>query len=217
MCGVTTECCLTTTAREANDRGFEVCVLQDCTDGYVKDFWEPSINMLSFSDGLFGFTALSTDLRDGLLPLVKKEEKEEKKKWDGKLGIAYLTGLYAEGSLTPDEVIKEVYRRLALASADSAVWLAKVKEEDALKEAKRLEKEFKDPSNRPPLYGIPFSVYVYRNSYSLVLLIDVHPQERLYRRSRHANNGRLSSLRLHSHSKRTHRVYPPLPRRDPDR
>ena len=62
LCGVTTECCVTTTAREANDRGFECCVLRDATGGFNESFVSKSLDMISAYDGLFGFTAYSNEL-----------------------------------------------------------------------------------------------------------------------------------------------------------
>jgi nicotinamidase-related amidase len=38
VCGVTTEVCVTTTVREANDRGYECVVLQDCVGSYFPQF-----------------------------------------------------------------------------------------------------------------------------------------------------------------------------------
>jgi nicotinamidase-related amidase len=48
--GVTTECCVTTTLREANDRGFECILVSDATDGYIPEFKHACLEMVTFSE-----------------------------------------------------------------------------------------------------------------------------------------------------------------------
>lgn len=55
LAGVTTECCVATTFREANDHGFECCTIEECTAGFNNDIYKQSINTFCAYDGLFGY------------------------------------------------------------------------------------------------------------------------------------------------------------------
>lgn len=59
--GVTTEVCVHTTVREANDRGFECLVLADCVGSYFPDFHRVGLAMIAAQGGIFGWTAESAD------------------------------------------------------------------------------------------------------------------------------------------------------------
>lgn len=62
LTGVTTEVCVHTTLREANDRGFECLVLSDCTGSYFPEFHEMALQMVSAQGGIFGWVADSEAL-----------------------------------------------------------------------------------------------------------------------------------------------------------
>ena len=59
--GVTTEVCVHTTVREANDRGFECLVLSDCVGSYFPEFHRAGLAMVTAQGGIFGWTAESAD------------------------------------------------------------------------------------------------------------------------------------------------------------
>jgi nicotinamidase-related amidase len=57
--GVTTEVCVHTTVREANDRGYECLVLSDCVGSYFPDFQRHGLAMIAAQGGIFGWVAPS--------------------------------------------------------------------------------------------------------------------------------------------------------------
>lgn len=60
--GVTTEVCVHTTVREANDRGFECLVLEDCVASYFPEFQVAAIDMIKAQGGIFGWVSTSDAL-----------------------------------------------------------------------------------------------------------------------------------------------------------
>ena len=57
--GVTTEVCVHTTVREANDRGYECLVLADCVGSYFPEFQRYGLAMIAAQGGIFGWVASS--------------------------------------------------------------------------------------------------------------------------------------------------------------
>ncbi|RZT15759.1 nicotinamidase-related amidase [Mycobacterium sp. BK558] len=55
--GVTTEVCVHTTTREANDRGYECLVVSDCVGSYFPEFHRVGLQMVTAQGGIFGWVA----------------------------------------------------------------------------------------------------------------------------------------------------------------
>ena len=66
VCGVTTEVCVNTTVREANDRGFRCIVLADCCASYFPQFHEAGLAMIKAQGGIFGWVSGSQPVLNSL-------------------------------------------------------------------------------------------------------------------------------------------------------
>ena len=64
--GVTTEVCVHSTVREANDRGYECLVLSDCVGSYFPEFHEVALKMIEAQGGIFGWVTDSRTLTEAL-------------------------------------------------------------------------------------------------------------------------------------------------------
>lgn len=60
--GVTTEVCVQTTLREANDRGYDCLLLEDCTESYFPQFKQATLEMVRAQGAIVGWTAPSAAL-----------------------------------------------------------------------------------------------------------------------------------------------------------
>ena len=66
LAGVTTEVCVQTSMREANDRGYECLLISDATESYFPAFKAAAIAMITAQGGIVGWVAALEDLEDAL-------------------------------------------------------------------------------------------------------------------------------------------------------
>lgn len=66
FCGVTTEVCVQTTMREANDRGFDCLLATDATESYFPDFKSETIRMITAQGGIVGWASESGAIVEAL-------------------------------------------------------------------------------------------------------------------------------------------------------
>lgn len=62
LMGVTTEVCVQTTMREANDRGYECVLIEDGTESYFPQFKQTTLEMIRAQGGIVGWTATADQL-----------------------------------------------------------------------------------------------------------------------------------------------------------
>ncbi|MGZ3157844.1 MAG: cysteine hydrolase family protein [Burkholderiaceae bacterium] len=64
--GVTTEVCVQTSMREANDRGYECLLIEDATESYFPEYKQATIEMLRAQGGIVGWTAPLQQLEEAI-------------------------------------------------------------------------------------------------------------------------------------------------------
>lgn len=64
--GVTTEVCVQSTMREANDRGYECLLATDATDSYFPAFKQAAIDMMTAQGAIVGWTCTTDQITDAL-------------------------------------------------------------------------------------------------------------------------------------------------------
>ena len=65
--GVTTEVCVQSTMREANDRGYECLLVEDATASYFPKFKQATVEMIRAQGGIVGWTATTEQVLQGVM------------------------------------------------------------------------------------------------------------------------------------------------------
>ena len=73
VCGVTTEVCVNTTVREANDRGYRCVVISDGCASYFPEFHEMGLKMINAQGGIFGGVADSAAVLKAMTPEISSK------------------------------------------------------------------------------------------------------------------------------------------------
>jgi nicotinamidase-related amidase len=76
VCGVTTEVCVNTTVREANDRGYQCVVLSDCCASYFPEFHEIGLQMIKAQGGIFGWVSHSGAVLEAMATQVLSDRSQ---------------------------------------------------------------------------------------------------------------------------------------------
>jgi nicotinamidase-related amidase len=66
IAGVTTEVCVQSTMREANDRGYECLLVEDATESYFPEFKRAALDMLTAQGAIIGWTASGAQIAAAL-------------------------------------------------------------------------------------------------------------------------------------------------------
>lgn len=139
--------------------------IEEATAGYNDTFKCPTVDMIYWSQGLFGFIASLQPFVEALGPHVVQPGSSTDTTpphttpaFDGDLSIDSLQKGYRAG-LSPTTVVENILDRVAkYQKIDPAVWIHLEPRVAVLDRARQLQIQWPDKEKLPPLFGVPFSV-----------------------------------------------------------
>ena len=75
LTGITTDVCVHTTMREANDRGYECLILEDCTGATDYNNHLAALKMVTMQGGVFGSVSNSMEVIKAMESLITEKVK----------------------------------------------------------------------------------------------------------------------------------------------
>jgi nicotinamidase-related amidase len=84
VCGVTADACVSSTVREASDRGYDVCVLEDGVESVTEELKKWALGSVRVEGGLFGVTCDCASMEEAVTSWIseKREQDEEEEEED---------------------------------------------------------------------------------------------------------------------------------------
>ncbi|KAI4178924.1 MAG: hypothetical protein LQ348_005498 [Seirophora lacunosa] len=139
--------------------------VEEATAGYDEEFKSCTLQMIYWSQGLFGFVANLEPLLRCFAPYISapgaswiNAPPQTPPTFDGDLTISGLQQAY-RGGLSPVTVIEAVLNRIEeFSEIDPAVWIYREPRQAVLDRIRRLQIQWPKVLGRPPLFGVPFSV-----------------------------------------------------------
>ncbi|KAK8214188.1 amidase signature domain-containing protein [Phyllosticta capitalensis] len=158
VAGITTEGSLSTTLREASDRGLECCTISDCTASYDEKSKRLALDIIR-DYGLCGVVTKLDRILHSLGPLAQaRNSRDERYRQNSDCRIRRLQAAYRSG-VSPEIVMYSLYSKIEVYKEhDPAVWIHLESKNSVLEQARTVQAKWSNPKARPPLFGIPFSI-----------------------------------------------------------
>ena len=139
--------------------------IEEATAGYNNSFKCPTLDMIHWSEGLFGFIAALQPLLETLAPLASSAvpvgsttPPQTPPVFDGDLSISSLQGAYRRG-LSPITMLESLFDKIEkYKKIDPAVWIHLETKESVTERASKIQARWPDRAKIPPMFGVPFSV-----------------------------------------------------------